>query len=300
MKNTEFLVMVAANANKMKNLRAYSGTWPSSVSRVPDTITGKIGRIITLIQSQIDQGKFCNKASEYLLLYNFQPQYLVGEVAYYELNMLVRPLTKSSNTKELVGTPLQLCINGSNGEVMNTSKGMVQLKLATAEELAEDKLELPISYGNYNQCSAPCCFVALVSYKPLDIAQIFKGVYDKSESFQQAKIFENLMDARHFLSGKKELGRYIAEMPFTEKEIPQLKEQGLGKYVVKLMNYGANTVIVNPQPEIETIEEPSEDELVRLKTAFHTETVEAGKEAAATTGSESKGLKSTPTPTPTV
>src|SRR6185312_6362660 len=105
MKSTEFLVMATANANKTKNLRVYLGAWSLGVSRVPDKISGKIGRIFALIQAQIDQGRFCNKESEHLLLYKFQPQCLSGEAMYYEIDMLKRPLAKANDTKEELGEP---------------------------------------------------------------------------------------------------------------------------------------------------------------------------------------------------
>ncbi len=269
MKSTEFLALIAANANKTKNLRSYFGSWPSSINRVPDNIAGKVGRVVAFVQAKINEGHFCNKETEYLLIYNFQPLHLSqNNIIYYSLDLLRKPTSRIKRVKEKIGEPIQLVIQGETGDVMNNSQFMVEVELATVEEIARDKLEPPTIYGNYRVCPAPCCFVTLLSDEPLSAEGLFNGVYDESDTVQEGKAFENLLDARRLLAESQALGRYIAEITDTEDEIPRLKKQGLCLETVKLMDYGANTVIVNTHPRVLCMEEPIEDELSRLQDAF--------------------------------
>ncbi|MCE3238440.1 MAG: domain S-box protein [Gammaproteobacteria bacterium] len=269
MKSAEFLALIAANANKTKNLRSYFGPWPSSINRVPDEIAGKVGRIVAFVQAKINEGHFCNKETEYLLIYNFQPLHLSKkDVIYYSLDLLRKPTSRIKRVKEKIGEPMQLVIQGETGDVMNNSQFMVSVELATIEEIARDKLEPPTIYGNYTAYAAPCCFVTLLSDELLSAELLFDGGYDKSSMVQEGKAFENLMDARRMLAESQAVGRYIAEITDTEDEIPRLKKQGLCLETVKLMDYGANTVIVNTHPRVLFMETPIEDELSRLEEAF--------------------------------
>jgi CheY-like chemotaxis protein len=170
--------------------------------------------------------------------------------------------------KEKVGEPMQLVIHGETGDVMNNSQFMVDVGLATVEEISIDKLESPTIYGNYTAYPAPCCFVTLLSAGPLVAELLFNGTYDESRTVQEGKVFENLLDARHMLAESQAVGRYIAEITDTEDEIPHLKKQGLCLETVKLMDYDANTVVVNTHPRVLCMEEPIEDELTRLQDAF--------------------------------
>jgi CheY-like chemotaxis protein len=110
--------------------------------------------------------------------------------------------------------------------------------------------------------------VALQSDEPLSAEGLFKGFYDESRIVQEGKAFENLLDAHRLLAESQAVGRYIAEITDTEEEIPRLRKQGLCLEAVKLMDYGANTVIVNTDPRVLHREEPIEDELSRLEDAF--------------------------------
>jgi CheY-like chemotaxis protein len=269
MKSPEFLAIIAANANKTKNLRSYFGAWPSSINRVPDEMAGKVGRLIAFIQAKINEGHFCNKETEYLLIYNFQPLHLSkNKIIYYSLDLLRKPTSRIKRVKEKIGEPMQLIIQGETGEIMNNSQFMLEVELATVEEMARDKLEPPIIYGNYTKYPAPCCFVALQSDEPLSAELLFKGFYDESSIVQEGQAFENLLDARRLLAESQAVGRYIAEITDTEEEMPRLRKQGLCLEAVKLMDYMANTVIVNTDPRVLLMEEPIEDELSRLEDAF--------------------------------
>ncbi|MCE3238584.1 MAG: hypothetical protein K0R24_1565, partial [Gammaproteobacteria bacterium] len=269
MKSPEFLAIIAANANKTKNLRSYFGPWPSSINRVPDEIAGKFGRIVSFVQTKINEGYFCNKETEYLLIYNFQPLHLSpNKTIYYSLDLLRKPASRIKHVKEKIGEPMQLVIQGKTGEVMNNSQFMVDVELATVEEIARDKLEPPTLYGNYTMYPAPCCFVVLLSDELLSAELLFKGFYDESSIIQEGKVFENLLDARLMLAESQAVGRYIAEIAEAEEEIPRLKKQGLGLETVKLMDYATNTVMVNIAPRLLCKEEPVEDELSRLEDAF--------------------------------
>jgi CheY-like chemotaxis protein len=270
MKSAEFLAIIAANANKTKNLRSYFGAWPSSINRIPDEMAGKFGRIVAFVQAKIDEGHFCNKETEYLLIYNFQPLHLSQHnIIYYSLDLLRKPTSRIKRVKEKIGEPMQLVIHGETGDVMNNSQFMVDVGLATVEEIERDKLESPTLYGNYKTYPAPCCFVALLSDEPLIAEWLFNGTYDESRTVQEGKVFENLLDARRMLAKNPAVvGRYIAEITDTEEEVFHLKQQGLGLEAVKMMDYGANTVVVNANPRVFCMEEPIEDELSRLEDAF--------------------------------
>lgn len=279
MKNAEFLVILAANANKTKNLRGCVSPWPPSISRVPDEISKEFGRIIALIQAKINEGHLCNKDAECLLLYNFQPIHFGKDTTYYSLDALRKPLNEITKIHEKIGEPIQLAINGKTGEIINNSKLMVEMELATSQEIADEGLEVPKSYGTYHDYQAPCTFFPVQSDSPLSAEELFKGVYDKSPAIQESKASENLSAALDLLAKSKAAGRYLLELPFPTSEIPLLKERGLGKEVIKFIDYTTHTLVVNCDPVILAKEKPIEDELTRFKMAFNIEETESSKKA---------------------
>lgn len=101
----------------------------------------RVGHIITLIQANINKGKIINRATESLLLYNFQPlpceQQKEGEVGtlYLTIDMMIKPIAQINDTHKLDGRPIQLVVEAVSGEVMNNSQAMLQLGLLRPEEL---------------------------------------------------------------------------------------------------------------------------------------------------------------------
>lgn len=268
MKNTEFITIATANANKTARIRIYSGNWISGASRIPDELSKKIGYIINLIHAQIDEGKLC-ESNEGLLIYNFQP-IAISETEYYcSIAMLIKPLDKLNETNILVGTPLQLVINANTGEITNNEHYMLASGLITQHELDSDKnSRAAISYGVLSDYRASTSFIALASYRPLsesDLQDLFKGKFNSSEMVKKATAFDSIVDAKHYLSDQHELGRYIAEVAVPRQELESLKEKGLGKEIVKVIDYFNDKVTVILNEHAKDKEHNLGDELMRLK-----------------------------------
>ena len=52
---------------------------------------------------------------------------------------------------------------------------------AMQDKLKDKNVEPLISYGKYSDYPAPCCFIAMVNYKPIqDFQEVFEGRYDNS------------------------------------------------------------------------------------------------------------------------
>jgi hypothetical protein len=154
MGNEEFQKLLAEHANKTSNIRGASFTH-SGVNRIPDEIVKKIGSIVSLIQAQIDKGMFATvcKKDEYLLIYNFQP--LVTSPNYLcSLDMAVKPIQQINDLSNSGRKLLQLVIDGTTGDVMNNTAGMMAMGIMGNEEEEEEE-EPPISHGNYHEYSNP-------------------------------------------------------------------------------------------------------------------------------------------------
>jgi len=270
MRSSEFLTLIAANANKSKNLRSYFGPWPCSITLVPYEVAGHIGRVISLIQQQIDANLMCDKASEYLLIYNLQPLALslTDEHVYYSIDMLRKPIASIKNVKNKVGQPFQLVFDSQTQEVMNNSKFLIDQGIATLEEILLDKLDSPASYGSYEGYCSPATFVAIHAKSKLDPELVFKGKHDLEQFMLDGKAFENLLEARYYLKKTKSAYCAILELAEPIKSITKLKQIGLSKFAVKIMDLSENHVVVNSDPALLAKEEPIEDQLFRLKNAF--------------------------------
>lgn len=178
MKNTEFIALLVAHANKTTHIRAYSGKWHISANRIPDEITTKIGYILTLIQNKITQRQLI-KPEQGLLIYNFESLFFENaSTHFYSLNMLIKPLSELNDTTKDMGKPLQLVINEKTAEILNTTKYLLDAGYLTPDEVAAEELEPPISYGNYGKYSPLCKFIAMRHYQPIDnINNIFEEKY---------------------------------------------------------------------------------------------------------------------------
>jgi hypothetical protein len=265
MKNAEFLALIATNTNKTTHIRTYSGCWYTGVSRIPEELTTKIGKIIALLQAKINQGQLCDKSKECLLIYNFQPASVSHNHLFCTLDMLVKPLADIQKTDQNIGKPLQLIIDGNTSQVVNNTKGMIDMGLITESEAKEDDLDPPIVYGNYHDFKAICCFAALASYRPInDIVALFRGDLDQGESMQQSIAFDSWIEAHRYLSNKIELGRYILEIIGAKEDFPHLLKSGVSKQLLKVINFFDLCITVTPYAEVSRQEDKLEDQAQRF------------------------------------
>jgi hypothetical protein len=160
MNNSDFQKLLAEQADKTPNIRAAASFAFSGVNRIPEEIVTKIGSVVSLLQSQVNKGCFCNK-DEYLLVYNFQPLLIEDENYFCSLDMVVKPTEKMNELNNSSGKPLQLVINGTTGEVMNNVAGMAAMGIPDEEEQEE---ELPAIYGNYKDYSNPQNFMERLTF----------------------------------------------------------------------------------------------------------------------------------------
>jgi hypothetical protein len=270
MKNSEFIALIGSNTNKTTHIRTYSGTWYTGASRVPDELTTKIGRVIALIQSKINEGLICNQNTECLLIYNFQPGAIPGNLLYCHLDILIKPIADIHKTNENVGRPFQLAVDGNSGYVVNMTKSIIDLGLMTEEEAREEGLEPPKIYGAYNNIKAICCFAALSSYKPIsDINSLFNGEYDLGESIQHSVAYDSMTEARSYLASRNELGRYILEVISSKEDYPYVLKKGVSKSLFKVMNYFDMSATLTPNHHLILREDKIEDQLGRLELVKH-------------------------------
>jgi hypothetical protein len=153
MNRSEFVALARANTDRTSNIRISSNWNSSGVSQVKDGVAKEFGCVIALLQAQIEKGQLCKK-DEFLLIYNFQLIQTVEEVDYYSLDMLIKPIHNIEEIEHNGGRSLQLIINGATSEVMNNSKGMVDMDLCSEKELLQNGEDAPTSLGNYNHYSA--------------------------------------------------------------------------------------------------------------------------------------------------
>jgi len=144
----EFVALSMANTKRTANVRTGSHSWEKSgVYRLPDNILNNFGRVVALLQAQVDIGLFCKK-DEHLLIYNFQILQEESDDYYCSLDIVIKPNLEIDNTHVINGLPLHLVINGTSGEVMNTIKGLIAFGIEPEDG------EVPISFGSYNEYSA--------------------------------------------------------------------------------------------------------------------------------------------------
>eukprot|EP01111_Echinosteliopsis_oligospora_P008744 TRINITY_DN2473_c0_g1_i2.p1 TRINITY_DN2473_c0_g1~~TRINITY_DN2473_c0_g1_i2.p1 ORF type:complete len:225 (-),score=22.13 TRINITY_DN2473_c0_g1_i2:74-748(-) len=199
MKNAEFVALLIANSHKAKNIRVYSEAWVSGARRTPFSILSQIGRVVRLIQCRIDEGLFCDGEKEGLLIYNFQPLMFIEGHAHCSFDIIIRPMARLDETKELIGKPLQIAIDGVTHKVMNNTQAMIDLQLTTPEEAESEGLEPPTVYGIYKDYLALTCFLAFSSDSYFSANDLFHGRMNNSSSLSMKRSFDTFIEARTFL-----------------------------------------------------------------------------------------------------
>jgi len=263
MKSTEFIALLIANSNKTRNLRTYAGKWYSGAPRVPDSISTQIGHIVALIQAKINEGLICDRQQEGLLIYNFQPIIFSQKQLYCGLDMLIRPLKDIDNTHLKTGTPLQIIINGNTSEVMNMTKGLLEVGLITMDEVTEESMEQSLSYGKYIDYPAICSFLAICSQNPLDIQSIFEGKLDRTTPIQTCTGYDSFVEAQQVLLEKANPYCYVAELIYSKEQLSKFLDEGIGKHLLKIINLQQPSITVTPNPQVAKEEARIEDQ-VRL------------------------------------
>ena len=273
MKTAEFLALITANTNKTNRIRTYAGPWHTGVNRLPDSFTTQIGHVIALLQTQIDKDLLC-KQDEFLMIYDFSPLLMNSDnqQLYCGLSMVIKPIAEIQNTKDNRGKPLHLIINGNTGEVMNQTKGLIQMNMMDETDIKDMELEEPISYGYYQDNLAVCGFIALASHQLLSDAifqKLFNSKLDQSNLLQEAKGFDSFIEARDYLVGIEMPGQYVGELVCPKEQLPYLKQQGnLGKSIIKIIDFKDKNIEITPDPSIQHKEDSVEDEISRLHEAM--------------------------------
>jgi len=268
MKNAEFISLLIANTNKTKNLRTFAGKWVTGAARVPNEITTQIGRVVALLQAKINEGLICKKDSEGLLVYNFQPILFNKSKTYCSMEMLIRPVEELDLTHLKTGTPFHIIIEGTTTEVCNATKGLLDVGIISAEEIVLEGMEPPRVYGKYRDFLAICGFVALGTKSPLDPQELFAGQMDQSEEVQNALAFDSCVEARAHLDHVKAKYCYVVESIDPKEKFPEVKQMGLSKVAIKIIDLCQEKMLVTPNP-IAQVEKSIGDEVKRHEEALH-------------------------------
>jgi hypothetical protein len=271
MKSSEFIALLTAYTNNTTNIRAFNRPWEISSEQTLATIANNIGRVVSLLQDHVNHNVFCKKNEECLLIYNGEEvSTSTTTTLYWTLNIIIKPLADIDTTSSLTGKSLQLIINDTTGEVMNLSKGMLDTQLTTSKDTDWEGENAPISYGYYHAYRAPCCFVAISSYRSFkNLDEMFQGKYDKGMGVQQSRAFDTFLEASDFLAKTAEPGKYIAELPHPKEQLEYFKKSGLGKEMRMIIDETDHSVIAAPSSSLDTHQLSSlNEELGRFKTAF--------------------------------
>lgn len=269
MTNKELIALLVANANKTQHIRAYSGKWHTGANRISDRVLTKIGYILKLLQDNISEGKLL-KPNQCLLIYNFQPLTIGGEVDFYSLDMVIKPFSELNETAQKVGEPYQVVINGKTREVMNNSMYLVEADYMTPEEIAADDLEPSLVYGCYSDYSPECSFVAIASELSINnINDIFAGKYDKSRAIQNSRVFNSWTQAKDWLEARDTSYRYIAELPCCIEEFEERKLNGLGQSIIKVFDIKNNTITETPNKSTLGKEDLIDEQVNRMETMMN-------------------------------
>jgi len=235
MKNAELIALMIANTNKTKNLRTYGKKWFSGARRICDRIATKIGKMIALIQDNIDRGKIINGKTQSLLVYNFQPLFANTSVALVTFDMVVKPIEEINNTHDMSGMPLQLVVDIVSGDVMNNARAMSKMNLSGPD--FHDDIQNPVLYGNFREYQAVASFIALRHHNNVDADDIFSGKLDNTPFIQSTIAFDSLIEARTYLDNNWANYCMIAEMNYPKEHHSHVLASGLvGAHIIKLVH----------------------------------------------------------------
>jgi len=260
MKNAEFIALLAANTNKTRNLRTFTGKWITGAARIPDNISTKIGHVVTLLQVMIQKDQICNRKEEALLVYNFQPILFNKNQLFCSLDMLVRPIHDIDRTFLKSGVPIQVIINGSTTEVCNCTKGLLDTGLLAPEEM-EEGIEQPKVYGKYDDYPAVCSYIAISHQHAIESDPLFLGELNQRDFLLNCTAYDSFVEAREALVNATLPYHYIGELVYPKEMLPMLLKHGIGKDVIKIMNPQGQAIALSPNLDTLTKEVDPIDEI---------------------------------------
>jgi len=182
--------------------------------------------------------------------------------------MLIKPLQELDCTHLKQGTPISVMIEGKTAEVCNCSKGMLEVGIITPEEIASERLEQPITYGQYTDFEALGGYVAMISHTPLPVLQLFLGELEDTEAVQNSVGFLSEVEAAEYVNGK---GKHscIGELTCSKEKLPELKQKKLvGKSFVKVFEYYTKEISITPNPSVHNEEARIEDQIEQMQHAL--------------------------------
>jgi len=265
MKNAELIALMIANTNKTRNLRTYGKKWFSGARRICDKVATKIGKMIALIQDNIDRGRIINGKEQALLIYNFQPLFANTTSTLITFDMVVKPIEQIDNTHDLSGMPLQIVVDSVSGDVMNNARALVKMGLTDAD-FYED-IQNPITYGNYSEYQAVCSFITLryTGSDHVNTDDIFSGRLDHTPFIQASIAFDSFVEARTYLESNWANYCMVAEMNYPKENHAQMLAQCIiGPHIIKLIHPHKPQVEVSKMLTTTPREHRIDDEVHRL------------------------------------
>jgi hypothetical protein len=151
MKIEDFQKLLNKSCSLTKNVRGCTNWSSSGVCLIPDETSSKIDCIVSFLQHQINNGKFCKK-DEYLMIYNFQPFHISDTRYLCNLDLLIKPISKINDLEDRVGKPLHLVVDAMDGTIADENYGLDEVMGMLEDD--EDEVEpvpVPVSvrYGNF-------------------------------------------------------------------------------------------------------------------------------------------------------
>jgi hypothetical protein len=271
MRNKDFILLLTANADKTKHVRVFSGKWYTGADQIPESLARNIGRLTTLLDSQVKNGMLCDPQKEYLLIYNAQPSGLCGD-SQITIDMLRRSRALIDDVDDMTGTPVHLVVDVDTGVVTNSTSALLKAGLIGEHDVSHENLEPPAEYGRMHDHPATTTFVTLESPLTLDLDAIWSGAFDSKTGVQQLgrlTAFPSIADAFHHLQRKSSCPtRGVLELACPLEKVDEVLETGLSKTVVKVLTPNTRTVHVTNNEEARKKEAVIEVELQRLAEAY--------------------------------
>jgi hypothetical protein len=264
MRNIDIILLLTANANKSEHVRVFSGRWYTGADRIPDVIAANIGKLINLIEAQINQGNLCNKDEESLLIYNVQ---LSGIDSQITIDMVRRSRQLLDCADNLVGSPVHLLIDMDSGMVRNPTSAMLHAGMISSEEVVHENLEQPKEYGRLHDYAAPTTYASMETDEDIDFDGIFHGAYDRSpnvEKLGNVSAHVTLQDAFAQLHSSPRSTRAVLEVAGPETELERIFAAGISKYVTKVLVPTSAKVKLSENKVAAAKEKLAHDEISRL------------------------------------
>jgi len=239
----EFIALLKANTNKTANIRTYSKKWLSTVNALDSTVLEQIGKIVSLMQHNIDSCLLCDGSAFSLLIYDFEPFMMDGNRTYYTLSALVRPLEFLEQVDKLEGKPMQIVVELHSGLVMNDTKALMEVGLLEDDQEADG--DEPKLFGNFLEFDElykdEGAFVAISSSTPLKMDDVMLGLFDNYEIILESTAYASFAEASYSLLYSSYQCHYIGQLSRPIAQFSTMLEEGLGGFILKLYDLGSTT-----------------------------------------------------------